>query len=208
MHGEELKGGQPCGSGERAREGALPRLAPAPWGRQGLGGPTGFSVTPCVSIASRRPAYLVANITRRALHLPFLSHGTGCCYALGCTNCLLTCRSSSWRYMEQRLKTLFSLIADVLTNEPFKKHVATFALRRPLLLRAGRGGVGATCALARCCRLRRGWAAQQHACAAAAARKALTFLSPGRWCGADFKSLQSSGETLYKKFPQQTRRQT
>lgn len=33
MHGEELKGGQPAGSGSWAREGALPWPAPAPQGR-------------------------------------------------------------------------------------------------------------------------------------------------------------------------------
>lgn len=44
MHGEELKGGQPGGSGSWAREGALPCPAPAPQGRQGSAGPTGLSV--------------------------------------------------------------------------------------------------------------------------------------------------------------------
>lgn len=120
---------------------------------------TGLSVALCVFIALGRLAYLVANIARRAVLLPFLSYGIGCCYALGCTNCLLTCRSASWRYMEQRLKTLFPLIADVLTNEPFKKHVTTFALPRLLLLPTGGSGVGAVCAMAQCGWQWWGWAA-------------------------------------------------
>lgn len=81
MHGEELKGGQPGGSGSWAREGALPWPAPAPQGRQGSGGLTGLSVALCISMASRRPAYLVANMARTALHLPFLAHGAKRCYA-------------------------------------------------------------------------------------------------------------------------------
>lgn len=43
--------------------------------------------------------------------------------------------------------------------------------------------------------------AERHARPAAAARKALAFLS------TDFKPFQSRGETLCKKFPRQTERQ-
>lgn len=119
-------------------EGRGSALAGSGTAGQGSGGLTGLSVALCVSIASRRPAYLVANMARTALHLPFLAHGTQRCYARGCTNCPLASRSSSRRYVEQRLKPLFSPVADVPTNEAFKKknHTATSALRRPLSPRA------------------------------------------------------------------------
>lgn len=103
-----------------------------------------------------------------------------------------------------KIKTLFSPIADVLTNETFKQPVVTPA---PLSTRAGGGGAGTTCAMAWCHRLRRGQPAPRHA-RDTSGRKALAFLSSGGWCGEGFKLFHSSRETLYEAFPRQTRGQT